>query len=332
MSPEPDPAISVVVCTRDRPESLDRCLEALGRVRYVQHEVLVVDSASASAETAAVAARHGVRCVREEQPGLDRARNRGIEEALYDLVAFVDDDVQVHPGWLAGVAAGFEDVDVDLVTGLVLPLEITTPAQRYFESYGEGMSKGADPRVFRRVRLTHRQLIEVQRVGVGANMAGRKSALVELGGFDPALDVGTPAAGAGDLDMFHRMLVAGRSIRFEPRALAWHRHRREMRDLREQLYNNGRSYGVYLLKIFRRGSVPRRSLVLFTGTWALWLVGRVVLGVLGRHPLPTHLLWAELRGALDSPSAYLATFESLGQGEAPTPPGPGELVRPSPAD
>jgi glycosyltransferase involved in cell wall biosynthesis len=280
-------------------------------VRYPRYEIVVVDNASRDDRTITTAQRHGARTVREDRIGLDNARNRGIAEARHDLIAYVDDDVQVDPEWLAALAGAFEDPEVDAVTGLVLPVEQETRAQRLFEAYGNGMSKGLEARTFRRAELTNDDLIAVQHIGVGANMAARRSALKAVGGFDPTLDVGTPSGGGGDLDMFHRLLVAGKTIRYEPSVLVRHRHRREMHELTRQLYDNGRAYGVYLLKLVRERTVPRLSVARYaTWTWGRWLVGRTVLGIFGLHRLPVRLLWAELRGALASPGAFLSTHRA----------------------
>jgi hypothetical protein len=65
------PAISAVVCTRDRPLSLERCLQALAQLDYPTYEVVIVDNCSRDATVAQVAARSGFRYVREDTPGLD---------------------------------------------------------------------------------------------------------------------------------------------------------------------------------------------------------------------------------------------------------------------
>src|SRR5690606_10253863 len=102
--PQPLPSISVVVCTRDRPQELRACLVALGKIDYPDYEVIVVDNASETAETSAIVEAARLRYVREDRPGLDWARNRGWRLARYDIIAFTDDDVLVDPMWLRGIA------------------------------------------------------------------------------------------------------------------------------------------------------------------------------------------------------------------------------------
>jgi GT2 family glycosyltransferase len=309
--PATNPPISVVVCSRDRPELLARCLHALLAQTHPTHEIIVVDNAPSGDETRLLVERFPVRYVREDRPGLDWARNRGAEAASYDLIAYTDDDACADPGWLGAVASAFTDSTVAAVTGLVAPIELETPAQICFEDIYGGMGKGFTARYFHADALRPRAVIGVQALGVGANMAFRRRTLERVGGFDTALDVGTPARGGGDLDLFHRVLAAGLAIRYEPRALVWHRHRRSMAELKRQLAADGRSFGVYLLKILRRRTVARRSLVRYAlWEWARWMVGRFVLGLIGRHRLPVPLLGAGLLGMVVSPWAYLRTHRS----------------------
>ena len=167
------PEISVIVCTRDRPRSLCRCLASLTRLDPGAGEVIVVDNASRTEETREIVSRTPFRYVREERPGLNWARNRGADEARHDIVAYVDDDVRVDPGWIRGIARGFRSPDVDAVTGLVVPAEMETRPQHLFEIYG-GMGKGMEGRCFRGASMSPRALIRAQDVGVGANMAFRR--------------------------------------------------------------------------------------------------------------------------------------------------------------
>jgi glycosyltransferase involved in cell wall biosynthesis len=308
----PLPGVTVVVCTRDRPKLLAECLASLQSLDPAPDEVLVVDNGSTGPETAEIVSRAEFRLVREEEEGLNRARNRGWRSALHDVVAYVDDDVRVRSSWAAAIQRVFRDRSLAAVTGLVEPVVVETRAQRLFQHYGGGMSRGERARDFHRDVMSWRELIEVQRAGVGANMAIRRSVLAALGGFDPALDVGTPARGAGDLDLFHRLLVHGWRLRYEPAARVLHHDRADLPALQRQLYDNGRAFGVYLLKIWRERTVPRSALIRYAGRRAAWLVGRVGKRLVRAHALPMPLLLAELRGTFDAPAAYRATYGSGG--------------------
>ncbi len=301
------PPISVVVCTRDRHDMLRQCLASLAQLDYPDFHVVVVDNAPTDERTRLVVSEAGFGYVCERTPGLDWARNAGIAAARHDIIAFTDDDVRVDAAWLRAIAAALADPAVAGVTGLVLPAELATPAQHWFEAYGHGMSKGDHPRLFHRDDMTPRQLIRAQDVGVGANMAFRRSALEAIGGFDTAMDVGTPAQGAGDLDIFHRLLMAGSAIRYEPSARVYHVHRRDAAGLRRQLQANGRCYGVYLRKLWHAGQLSRWAIFRYAVEWGVWLVGRSVRCLFIRGPLPRTMVWAELWGALHAPWAYRAT-------------------------
>lgn len=301
------PPITVVVCTRDRPVSLARCLRALCALDYPTFEVVVVDSASGNDRPAAVVATTPFRYVRENAPGLGRARNRGIAAASYGIIAFTDDDAVVDPGWLRGVADALSDPRAAAVTGLVLPFELETRAQHLFEMYG-GMGKGFEPVDHHRDRLGASGCVPIHHVGAGANMAFRRSVLDAVGGFHPSLGAGTTSMGAEDLEIFHRVVASGFTLRYHPAALVRHQHRREMSDLRAQLYANGRAFGVYLLEVWRMRYVPAGDVLRFTVRgWLPWLVGRAWRRLRGREPLPLTLILAEMLGALRAPLAWLAT-------------------------
>ncbi len=102
------PAVSVVVPTRGRAAYLEVTLDSLlDQHGEVEHEILVVDDGDDGATAEAVRARPGVRYLPHgPRRGLNAARNAGLREAAAPLVAFVDDDVAVPPGWLEALAAG----------------------------------------------------------------------------------------------------------------------------------------------------------------------------------------------------------------------------------
>jgi glycosyltransferase involved in cell wall biosynthesis len=118
---------SVLVCTRDRAEVLRETLGTILADRStVPREVVVVDNGSTDG-TADVVRSFGVRYVHEPQVGIANARNRAVEEARGDLLLFADDDVRVCDGWADALAAAFDDPDVAVVAGRIVPDWPTEP-------------------------------------------------------------------------------------------------------------------------------------------------------------------------------------------------------------
>lgn len=244
--------LTVVICTRDRPDDLDRCLISIQALSPSPAEVVVVDNASRDDATRQVASRHaGVRYVREERPGLDHARNAGIAAVTTTYLAFTDDDVAVDPGWVGQLRRAFEAGPV-AVTGNVLPIELETVSQTVFEQ-DWSLGKGFIPRRFTPALRGRgrRRAMPVWEVGAGANMAFRRDIFDEIGEFDPRLDVG--AAGcSGDSELWYRLLVAGHEIHYVPTAVVHHRHRRDAAALKRQIRGYLSGHTAALLVQFER--------------------------------------------------------------------------------
>ncbi len=303
------PSCTVAVCTRDRPDDLARCLDAIGRLDPAPDAVLVVDNApQGDATMRLVESRKAVRYVREDRPGLDVARNRALREATTDVVAFTDDDAVPDPAWIGALQRNFGEPGVLCVTGLTLPLELVTRAQEAFEEYG-GFGRGFRRRVFS--AAADNPLISGP-MGAGVNMALRRTVTGLVGGFDEALDAGTPTRSGGDHDMFTRILASGYEVVYEPEALVRHRHRQGWAELADTLHG----YGVGTYAAWTRALLQDGEMGVLPAAWGwfrhdqLRRVLRAVLGRPGAPPLP--LAWAELRGCLAGPWAYLRSRRSRG--------------------
>ncbi len=296
--------VTVVVCTRDRPALLRGCLEQLAHLDPPPARILVVDNASRTPETRVVAEAAGAHVVSEPTPGLDRARNRGWRAADTEVVVYVDDDARTHRGFVAGIARGFWTPRVGAVTGLVVPAELHTPAQRLFERQG-GMGKGFVRQVFDLDGWQHG--LQSYRLGVGTNMAFRRNVLEATGGFDLRLDAGTPTRGGGDLDMLFRTMLAGFSVVYEPGAVVRHQHRRDWSGLRAQLADSGTSFAALLAKYESEmpdlAPMARRE----RRRWHLERHVRAPLGALRRRELwRLPLLLSEAQGSRHGRSALAA--------------------------
>ena len=210
--------VSLVVCTRDRADRLERLLVSVGGQEGApSFELVVVDNGSRDRTPSlladfAEAAPFPVVVVREPVPGLGRARNRGVAAARGRLVAFTDDDCRLPPRHLAAVAEAFDDLAVAWLGGRILAddgpqarvalLEDTT--FRYFPRGG---------------------IVWVGAVQ-GANLAVERAALLSVGGFDPRLGAGTEFR-CEDVDLCARLVAAGYLGARCPDLVVFHAHGRD---------------------------------------------------------------------------------------------------------
>lgn len=251
------PFASVVIATRDRPEGLGRTLDDALALRYPHFEVIVVDNAPATDATRQLVESRQrddprLRYVSEPLAGLAAAHNRGLDAARGALVAFTDDDVVIDPLWLVEIARAFELAeDVACVTGLILPVELETPAQVWLEDRVR-INKGHLPKLFDLGpnRPDGRLFpYAAGAFGSGANMAFRADTLRRLGGFDPATGTGTLARGGDDLAAFFAVIAAGHTLAYQPTAIVRHAHRRAGEALRTQMYDYGAGLAAFLTKV-----------------------------------------------------------------------------------
>lgn len=308
------PFISVVIATHDRASRLAACLDSLLCQDYPNFDVIVVDNAPSSRETAdLIANRYAptgrVRYVREDVPGLGRAHNRGVVAVVAPIVAFTDDDVIVDPQWLTMIASQFTRNDaIGCVTGLILPAELETRAQYWAERHG-GFGKGFAQKLYdlgdhrRPGRLYP---YAAGQFGSGANMAFRTDVLRRIGGFDAALGAGTPARGGDDLDAFFAVIQAGYQLAYEPGAIVWHHHRAEEAGIRRQAFGYGVGLGAYLTKLVLRrpGTAFRLALALPEGLAHIFGKSSVKNRRLA-DDYPTTLVWRERFGILAGIPLYL---------------------------
>ena len=104
------PLVSVVLPTRDRRDFLPRAIDSVQKQSYGNWELLIVDDGSVDgpAELLAGLAGERLRCFRHHGAGACAARNVALAQARGDLIAYLDDDNMMHPGWLKAVVWGFE--------------------------------------------------------------------------------------------------------------------------------------------------------------------------------------------------------------------------------
>ncbi|MDQ1336757.1 MAG: hypothetical protein QG552_3707 [Thermodesulfobacteriota bacterium] len=301
----PYPTVSAVVCTKERPEQLKRCLSSLQGLSRKANEIVVVDNAPRSDAARQIVSQFpGIRYLHEPRPGLDVARNGGIDNTSGEIVAFTDDDATVHPDWIARICQGFKDPAVMAVTGLVLPAELETEAQFLFEThwgFGRGyLRKSFGKQFFQRARSRGAPVWEI---GAGANMAFRRKVFDKVGLFDERLDVG--AAGcSGDSEMWYRILGQGWTCRYEPAAVVYHDHRRDMEALDRQLYHYMRGHVAALLIQFEKHH-HRGNLYSLFNSLPWYYAGLTLKGAVNGFSGRERTLHTEIQGCLSGLRFYL---------------------------
>ena len=238
--------ISVVVCTVNRARQLKECLSHLHNAHNpgVITELIVVDNNSSDKTKEVVAGFRDssfseIKYLFEERQGLSHARNKGIAEAKYPLLAFIDDDCYVGKDWLGTIFREFfSDPFLDILGGRV---EL---AQKSDQPVGiRTFSDRAQISSFWELHLRM----------IGCNFVCTRKAIEKVGQFDPLLGKGSKSGSAEDTDFFYRALKKELKIMYSPELTVFHAHGRSTlistQSVRDD-YSRGRGafYCKYLLK------------------------------------------------------------------------------------
>ncbi len=243
-----EPAISVIICTRNRPAQLLQCLAALGvaaRAPGAPHlEVLVIENGStpeaALNEDALVSAGpETTRLIRLAKGNLSMARNLGMLNARGAVFAFVDDDCLVDPGWIVDIARYAKANKGDFLMGGRVRLADPSDLPFTIKDVGEAQvfNHGVHPGGF------------VQ----GCNFVVPRSTAQRIGMFDTRFGAGGRFRAGEDTDFIIRADQLGIVILYVPDMVVSHRHGRRSVD-EINLLNSAYAYanGAILAKhVFR---------------------------------------------------------------------------------
>jgi glycosyltransferase involved in cell wall biosynthesis len=216
--------LSVIICTYNRKKYIYDVLKSIAENSFPSenYELIVIDNNSSDgtaseyqrfhADFPAVACRYFV----ETQQGLSHARNRGIAEAIGDIIIFIDDDAIAEPDYLKEMYDFFERTTGAVACGGRIYPHFESRRPRWMShfllSLTSSIDLGKDVKVFRRRQFP-----------VGANMAVRKAAFGKYGMFNSGLGrKGNSLDGAEEKDFFYRLMAAGESVYYVPGAIVHH--------------------------------------------------------------------------------------------------------------
>ena len=223
---QPGNVVEVVIPAYERPDLLDECLGALRAASPGTH-IIVVDDASPSAAVGDVAHAHGATLIRHPvNRGPAAARNTGLAAATAPIVAFVDADCAVTPGWLDPLIAHFDDPRVAAVAPRITPRWNSGNTLPRYESAHSALDMGARPEL-----VTYGAPLGYL---PSATLLIRRNTLVALV-FDETLRVGE------DVDLVWRLSDAGWMVRYEPASRVIHEIRPQLCDWARRHFDYGTS-------------------------------------------------------------------------------------------
>jgi GT2 family glycosyltransferase len=214
------PMVSVIVVNYNGKAFLDKCLGSLSRQAYPAVEVLVVDNGSSDGSVAFVREMYPQVNVIEngENLGFAKANNVGIRAARGELIATLNNDTEVVPGWLGELArAMLSDDGVGMCASKMLRMDDPT----VIDSTGICVSRSGacwDRGMFEKDRGQHEKIEEVFGPCAGAALY-RKAMLDEVGLFDEEF-----VSYMEDTDLAFRGRLAGWKCLYVPKAVVYHVH------------------------------------------------------------------------------------------------------------
>src|SRR5581483_6471053 len=117
-----EPVISIIIITRNRPFLLRHCLQRITALAYPHKEIIVVDSSTNDESVQIIAQFPEVVSIRisGQRNNMPQARNKGIAASSGDILAFIDDDSMIRPGWLEALLEAYHDERVGAAGGRVI--------------------------------------------------------------------------------------------------------------------------------------------------------------------------------------------------------------------
>ena len=224
------PKVSVVVACYNGARTLKACLDSLSRLNYPDYELIMIDDGSLDASAQIASLYPNLRYFRQSNQGLSVARNSGIALATGEIIAFTDADCRADEDWLYYLIGDLIDAGYAGIGGPnLLPPEDSAVAAAVMVSPGGPAH----------VMLTDRLAEHIP----GCNMAFFRSAIEEIGGFDPIF-----RKAGDDVDVCWRLQQSGYRLGFSPSAFVWHYRRSTVRDYLKQQRGYGEAEALLVRK------------------------------------------------------------------------------------
>ena len=235
------PFVSVVIPTYNRKEMLKECVGSLFTQTYPtdQYEIIVVDDGSTD-ETKNMFDRYLQKEPRlsyfyQENQGPSAARILGTRNSKGEIICFIDDDCVADRDWIKNLVDCYVDDNVGGVGGKIMSFTPKTIIERYCY-----VTDLFNQELFTKLFL------------MTGNASYKKNVLTKVRSFDRYIKYGE------DVDLGIKVILAGYSLRYNSKAVVYHKHKETLKGLLRQKYRHGKGYACVHKKYPKNFSTKRR--------------------------------------------------------------------------
>ena len=217
--------VSIIIPTKNNGDILEKCLASIKNLDYPKdkYEVIIVDGHSTD-DTVEIAKKYGCKIAYEDVGTRGGACNIGVKNAKGEFIAFTDGDCVVPKDWLRNLIKHFNDKNIASVGGPNITPEDDTEFAKCVGVVLSFLSKPGS-----RYGLYANEVIETFH-NSGCNVAYRRSAIEEAGGFNEKLIT------CEDEDLDYRIIEKGYKILYTPDAKVYHYRRPTWKSFYKQAY------------------------------------------------------------------------------------------------
>ena len=220
-----DKRVSIVIPTKNEGDVLEKCLNSIRNLDYPKDkiEVIIVDGHSRD-NTVELAKKYGCKVVFEEFGTRGGACNLSVRNAKGEYIAFTDADCVVRKDWMKNLIKHFNSNEIASVGGPNITPEDDTEFAKCVGAVLSFLSKPGS-----RYGLNIDKVIETFH-NSGCNVAYRKNAIEEAGGFNEKLVT------CEDEELDYRIKEKGYKILYTPNAKVYHYRRPTWEGFYKQAY------------------------------------------------------------------------------------------------